>query len=42
MIRLGVVDFDTSHVVEFTKRLLHKDVAEDQFVDGASIWSETC
>ena len=37
MIRLGVVDFDTSHVVEFTKRLLHKDVAEDQFVDGASI-----
>ena len=24
MIRLGILDFDTSHVVEFTKRLNHK------------------
>lgn len=37
MIRLGVLDFDTSHVVEFTKRLLHKDVPNDQWVEGASI-----
>jgi hypothetical protein len=37
MIRLGALDFDTSHVVEFTKRLLHKDVPKDQWVDGASI-----
>jgi predicted dehydrogenase len=37
MIKLGVLDFDTSHVVEFTKRLNHKDIAEDQWVDGAQV-----
>jgi hypothetical protein len=37
MIKLGVLDFDTSHVVEFTKRLNHKDVLEDQWVDGAQV-----
>jgi predicted dehydrogenase len=37
MIRLGVVDFDTSHVVEFTKRLNHKHPEKDQWVDGAEI-----
>jgi predicted dehydrogenase len=37
MIRLGIVDFDTSHVVEFTKRLNHVDIAEDQWVEGAKI-----
>lgn len=37
MIRLGIVDFDTSHVLEFTRRLLHKGVAENQWVDGAQI-----
>jgi virulence factor len=37
MIKLGIVDFDTSHVFEFTRRLNHKDVAEDQWVDGARI-----
>jgi predicted dehydrogenase len=37
MIRLGVVDFDTSHVVEFAKRLNHKGVDKDQWVDGAEI-----
>jgi hypothetical protein len=37
MIRLGAVDFDTSHVVEFAKRLLHKDIAKDQWVDGATL-----
>jgi virulence factor len=37
MIKLGILDFDTSHVVEFTKRLNHKDIAEDQWVDGAEV-----
>jgi hypothetical protein len=37
MIRLGIVDFDTSHVLEFTKRLLHKGAPEDQWVEGAQI-----
>jgi virulence factor len=37
MIRLGIVDFDTSHVVEFTKRLNHKGIDKDQWVDGAEI-----
>ncbi len=37
MIRLGIVDFDTSHVVEFAKRLNHKGVDKDQWVDGAEI-----
>ena len=35
MIRLGILDFDTSHVVEFTKRLNHKNIDKDQWVDGA-------
>jgi virulence factor len=37
MIKLGVLDFDTSHVVEFTKRLNHVGIKEDQWVDGASV-----
>jgi len=37
MIRLGIVDFDTSHVVSFTKRLNHLDIGEDQRVDGAQV-----
>jgi virulence factor len=37
MIRLGIVDFDTSHAVEFTKRLNHVDIAQDQWVDGARV-----
>src|SRR5262245_30077137 len=37
MIRLGIVDFDTSHVVEFTKRLNHVDIAEEHWVDGAKV-----
>ena len=37
MIRLGIVDFDTSHVLEFTSRLQHKGVGEDQWVEGAQI-----
>lgn len=37
MIRLGLLDFDSSHCVEFTKRLNHRMVAEDQCVDGAQV-----
>lgn len=37
MIRLGIVDFDTSHVVQFTKRLNHVDIPEEQWVEGAKI-----
>jgi virulence factor len=37
MIKLGMLDFDTSHVVEFTKRLHHKGIAKEQWVDGAEI-----
>ncbi len=37
MIRLGIVDCDTSHVVAFTRRLHHVDVGEDHWVDGAQI-----
>lgn len=37
MIRLGIVDFDTSHVVAFTQRLNHTGVAEDQWIEGAQI-----
>jgi len=37
MLKLGVLDFDTSHVVEFTKRLNHKEIANDQWVDGAEV-----
>src|SRR5262249_33727603 len=37
MIRLGILDFDTSHCVEFTKRLNHQGIADDQWVDGARV-----
>ncbi len=37
MIKLGMLDFDTSHVVEFAKRLNHKGIAEDQWVEGAHV-----
>src|SRR4051794_14375905 len=37
MIKLGVLDFDTSHAVAFTQRLNHKAVPKDQWVDGAQV-----
>ena len=37
MRKIGLVDFDTSHVVQFTKRLNHLDIEEDQWVDGGNI-----
>ncbi len=37
MIRLGILDFDTSHVIEFTKRMNHKHPDKEQWVDGVEI-----
>lgn len=37
MRKIGLVDFDTSHVVQFTKRLNHLDIDEDQWVDGGNV-----
>jgi predicted dehydrogenase len=37
MIKLGILDFDTSHVVEFTKRLNHLEIDQEQWVDGATV-----
>jgi virulence factor len=37
MIRVGLVDFDTSHVVVFTQRLNHVGVAKTDWIDGAHI-----
>ncbi|MGN6361599.1 MAG: Gfo/Idh/MocA family protein [Thermomicrobiales bacterium] len=37
MLRLGIVDCDTSHVYQFARRLNHTGIAEDQWVDGARI-----
>jgi hypothetical protein len=37
MNRLGIVDFDTSHVVAFTQRLHHQGVPEEQWVEGAHV-----
>lgn len=34
MIRIGLVDFDTSHVVAFTERLNHVGVDASEWVDG--------
>jgi len=37
MLRLGIVDFDSSHSIEFTRRFNHVGVDRDQFVDGARV-----
>ena len=37
MLKLGILDFDTSHAVEFTKRLSHQDIDKEQWVDGAAV-----
>jgi virulence factor len=37
MLKLGIVDFDTSHCVEFTKRLHHQIADKEQWVDGAKV-----
>ncbi len=35
MLKIGLVNLDTSHVIAFSQRFHHKGVAEDQWVDGA-------
>jgi len=37
MLKLGMLDLDTSHVVEFVKRMNHLGVPDDQKVEGARI-----
>lgn len=37
MLRLGIVDFDSSHSIEFTRRINHCGVDGDQYVDGARV-----
>jgi virulence factor len=37
MVRLGMVDFDSSHSIEFTRRLNGKGIAEEQWVAGARV-----
>lgn len=37
MIRIGIVDLDSSHAPEFTRRINHIDIAEEQWVDGAEV-----
>src|SRR5262245_46525446 len=37
MIRVGLVDFDTSHVVAFTQRLNHIGIGEKEWVEGAKV-----
>src|SRR5438874_346395 len=37
MLKFGILDFDSSHAVEFTKRLNHRDIAEDQWVEGGKV-----
>lgn len=37
MFRLGIVDFDSSHCVEFTRRFNHVGVSRDQYVEGARV-----
>jgi len=37
MLRLGILGCDTSHVVEFTKRLHHTEIAPAQWVDGGRV-----
>jgi virulence factor len=37
LIKVGLVDCDTSHVVQFSMRMNHVDIAEDQWVEGAQV-----
>jgi len=37
MFRIGLVDFDTSHVEAFTQRFNHLDVPETEWVEGARV-----
>lgn len=37
MLRLGIVDFDSSHSIEFTRRFNHVGVPPEQYVEGARV-----
>ncbi len=37
MIRIGIVDTDSSHAPEFTRRINHVGIEEDQWVEGARV-----
>lgn len=37
MLRLGIVDCDTSHVYQFSRRLNHTGIDPEQWVDGAQV-----
>jgi predicted dehydrogenase len=37
MLKFGILDFDTSHAGEFTKRLNHVGIDKDQWVDGGKV-----
>ncbi len=37
MLRLGIVDCDTSHSYQFSRRLNHTGIAADQWVEGARV-----
>ena len=37
MIRIGIVDTDSSHAPEFTQRINHVAIDEEQWVDGARV-----
>ncbi|WP_020471268.1 Gfo/Idh/MocA family protein [Zavarzinella formosa] len=37
MLKFGLLDFDTSHSIEFTRRLNQRDVDKEQFVEGGKI-----
>jgi predicted dehydrogenase len=37
MLRLGIVDFDSSHCIEFTRRFNGRGVTRDQCVEGAQV-----
>lgn len=36
-VRIGIIDFDTSHAVAFVSRLNHVGIEESQWVDGARV-----
>ncbi len=36
-IRIGIVDFDSSHCVEFTRRINHLEIGDDQWVEGGRV-----
>lgn len=37
MLRLGIVDFDSSHCIEYTRRVNHVGLSASQYVDGARV-----